>query len=66
MKIKITILAIAAFFLASCSLKENTSSISTPDKFFRTYSECQSVVNGCYIPLQSIYTFSYIIFNINN
>ena len=61
MKIKITILAVAALCLASCSLKENTSSISTPDKFFRKYSECQSVVNGCYIPLKSIYTFTYMI-----
>lgn len=41
--------------LASCSLEEDTSALSTPDKYFRKYSECQSVVNSCYIPLKSIY-----------
>ena len=45
--------------VVSCSLNEDTSSISTPDNFFRNYSECQSVVNGCYIPLKSIYTYQY-------
>jgi hypothetical protein len=45
--------------VTSCSLDEDTSSISTPDNFFRNYSECQSVVNGCYIPLKSIYTYQY-------
>ena len=43
----------------SCSLEEDTSSISTPDNFFRNFAECQSVVNGCYIPLKSIYTYQY-------
>lgn len=51
--------ALAAF--SSCSLEEDTSSLSTPDNFFRKFSECQSVVNGCYIPLKSIYTYTYMI-----
>lgn len=47
--------------LPACSLKEDTSSLSTPENSFRTYSECEAVVNGCYIPLKSIYTFTYMI-----
>lgn len=41
--------------MAGCSLKEDTSSLSTPGNYFRSYKECQSVVNGCYIPIKSIY-----------
>ena len=50
---KILILALA---VTSCSLEENTDALSTPDNFFRKYSECQSVVNSCYQPIKSIYT----------
>jgi len=49
----------AALLLCSCALKEDKSSISTPDNYFRSFAECQSVVNGCYIPLKSIYTYPY-------
>ena len=45
----------AALCMAACSLKEDTSSLSVPGNFFRSYKECQSIVNGCYIPLKSIY-----------
>ncbi|MCQ2184231.1 MAG: RagB/SusD family nutrient uptake outer membrane protein [Bacteroidales bacterium] len=60
-KIYTFICLLALCSLSSCSLKENTSSISVPGDFFRKYSECQSVVNGCYIPLKSIYTYTYMI-----
>ncbi|MBO5311920.1 MAG: RagB/SusD family nutrient uptake outer membrane protein [Bacteroidales bacterium] len=53
------LMAVVMTGLLSCSLKEDTSSISTPDNFFRNYAECQSVVNSCYIPLKSIYTYQY-------
>lgn len=43
----------------SCGLKEDSSPISTPDNYFRNFTECQSVVNGCYIPIKSIYTYPY-------
>lgn len=45
----------------SCTLEEDTQGLSTPDDFFRKYSECQSVVNSCYIPIKSIYTFTMMI-----
>ena len=47
---KILMIATLAFLAlagVSCSLEEDTSSVSTPDNFFRKYSECQSVVNSC-------------------
>ena len=45
----------------SCTLEEDTQGLSTPTDFFRKYSECQSVVNSCYIPLKSIYTYTMMI-----
>lgn len=60
MKTNNKIWSIAAVLLFSaCSLEENTDSLSTPDNYFRKYSECQSVVNGCYQPIKSIYTYTY-------
>ena len=63
MKIKHILYAavMAAMSFQSCSLDEDTSSLSTPDHFFRKYSECQSVVNGCYIPIKSIYNYTYML-----
>lgn len=46
---------------SSCSLEEDLSALSTPDNFFRKPMECQSVVNSCYIPMKSIYTYTYLI-----
>lgn len=60
-RILIIIMALMAVFSQGCSLDEDTSSLSTPDNFFRKVSECQSVVNGCYIPIKSIYTYSYML-----
>ena len=64
MKIKHILYTAAAMTMLSfqaCTLDEDTSGISNPDDFFRKFSECQSVVNGCYIPIKSIYTYTYMI-----
>ena len=64
MKLKNLIFCLSALVLfgfQSCSLEEDTSSLSTPDHFFRTFPECQSVVNGCYAPIKSIYTYTFMI-----
>ena len=53
---KIIYAVFTLLFLQACSLKEDTSSLSTPGHFFRSKVECQSVVNGCYIPIKNIYT----------
>lgn len=55
------ILFVLAAALCSCSLDEDLSSLSTPNNFYRKYSECQSVVNGCYIPIKSIFTYTYML-----
>ena len=47
---------LSILFIQSCSLNEDTSSLSTPGNFFRSKAECQAVVNGCYIPVKNIYT----------
>lgn len=51
----------AVVYFSGCSLDEDTSSLSTPDNFFRKYAECQSVVNSCYIPIKNFYTYTYMI-----
>lgn len=42
-------------FMTSCSLKENRVSVTDPENYFRTFTECQSVVNGCYMPMNDMY-----------
>ncbi|MCR5326659.1 MAG: RagB/SusD family nutrient uptake outer membrane protein [Bacteroidales bacterium] len=53
-------LAAAALFQA-CSLQEDLSPISTPDNYFRSKAECESVVNGCYIPMKNFYNYTYML-----
>ena len=43
----------------SACLNEDTSSIVSPDDYFRSVEQCQTAVNGAYIPLKSIYIFRY-------
>lgn len=45
----------------SCTLEEDTQGLSTPHDFFRKYSECQAVVNSCYIPIKNIYTYTFML-----
>jgi len=44
-----------AVLAASCSLKEDRVSVTDPENYFRNYAECQSVVNGCYMPINNLY-----------
>ena len=53
-------IAAAALFQA-CSLQEDLSPISTPDNYFRSKAECESVVNGCYIPMKNFYNYTYML-----
>lgn len=52
-------LIFASCTIGACSLDEDTSSLYTPDNYFASKAECQSAVNACYIPVKSIYTFTY-------
>ncbi len=56
-----TLSGLAMISLSACSLDEDLSALSTPDNFFRKTAECESVVNSCYIPLKSIYTYTYML-----
>lgn len=53
--------AAAVLLLNACSLKEDLSPISTPDNYFRSAAECESVVNSCYIPMKSFYNYTFMI-----
>ena len=48
-----------ACIAGACSLEEDTSSLYTPENYFASKAECQSAVNACYIPIKSIYTYTY-------
>ena len=47
--------------MASCSLEEDRVSVTDPDNYFRNYSECQSVLNGCYMPLNTMFNSTYFV-----
>lgn len=47
--------------LTACSLKEDRISVTDPENYFRNYTECQSVVNGCYIPLNTIHNATFFV-----
>ena len=46
------VLAFAAL-VTSCSLEEDRVSVTDPDNYFRNYTECQSILNGCYMPMNT-------------
>ena len=58
--IRAAALLLAAHLLSAC-LREDTSSIVSPGDYFRTAEQCQTAVNGAYIPLKSIFNYRYMI-----
>lgn len=52
---KILILISIIAFAASCTLEEKVISSSTPDTYYQTVVQCKTGLNGCYIPLRSLY-----------
>lgn len=56
----ITIMAFMSMFW-SCSLEEVPRSFVDIDNYYKTESQCISGLNSCYIPLKSIYTYTYMI-----
>jgi len=52
----------AAGLLSSCSdLIERPDSFENSDTYYQTVLQCQTGLNGCYIPIRSIYVYSYVI-----
>lgn len=54
-------LAISAVSVSSCSLEENPSSFVSPKNFYKTKEQCIASLNSCYIPLKSIFQFTYML-----
>ncbi len=52
-------MAVAGLVACSCSLDEDTSSLYTPANYFSSSAECQSAINSCYIPIKSIFNYTY-------
>ena len=56
---KIYMLIVALVAAVSCSmLEENTDSFVSPANFYKSVSQARAGVNGCYIPLKSIYNYN--------
>lgn len=45
----------------ACSLDETPTSFTNHDSYYKTEAQCISGLNSCYIPLKSIYTYTYLI-----
>lgn len=56
----ITFMAFISMFW-SCSLDETPTSFVDIDNYYKTEAQCISGLNSCYIPLKSIYTYTYLI-----
>lgn len=48
-------------FLPSCSLDEEPTSFIGYDNFYKTKAQCEAGLRSCYIPLTTIYTYTYMI-----
>ena len=57
MKKIIVLSALASLVFSACSLVEDTSSITSPEGFYKSRQQCVSAINGCYIPLKNIYSY---------
>ena len=55
------LMALLVAFAPSCSLQEDLTGFSSPKTFYRTKAQCLSALNSCYIPLKSIYTYTFMI-----
>ncbi|HEX7755964.1 MAG TPA: RagB/SusD family nutrient uptake outer membrane protein [Niabella sp.] len=49
------------YFLSGCTLKEDITSFVNTSNYYTTEAQCISGLNSCYIPLKSIYNYTYLI-----
>lgn len=61
MKQKNILILLACLSLCACSLEEKPTSFSTRENFYDTYSQCRAALDGCYMPLNKIYSANYIL-----
>ncbi|MGL4293342.1 MAG: RagB/SusD family nutrient uptake outer membrane protein, partial [Bacteroidales bacterium] len=50
---------ISFLLLSACDLTETPTSFVNSDNYYKTESQCISGLNSCYIPLKTIYNFTY-------
>ena len=58
---KYMLMLIVAAVMTSCSLQEDRVSVTDPEDYFRNFTECQSVLNGCYMPINTIHNCTYFV-----
>lgn len=59
MKNRYTLITAALLCLCSCSLKEQPQGYVTRENFYRTESQCNSALRGCYTPIHYIYNHQF-------
>lgn len=52
---KLFIILSAAIALVGCTLEEKVISSSEPSTYYQTVPQCLTGLNGCYLPLRSLY-----------
>ena len=52
---KIFVIILSVFALVGCTLEEKVISYSEPSTYYQTVPQCITGLNGCYIPLRSLY-----------
>lgn len=58
---RLLIIGLISGVLAGCSIKEEPTSFVNTDTYYQTKEQCISGLNSTYIPLKSIYTYTYLI-----
>ena len=53
---KIFVIIFSALALVSCVIEEEVISSSRPETYYQTVPQCLTGLNGCYIPLRSLYS----------
>ena len=53
---KIFVIILSVFALVGCTLEEKVISSSDPLTYYQTIPQCKTGLNGCYIPLRSLYS----------
>jgi len=58
---RLLIIFLSLGFLSSCSIEEEPTSFVNTGNYYLTEAQCISGLNATYIPLRSIYTYTYLI-----
>lgn len=59
--IDVFLFVLSGWALMSCSLEETPASFTDSNHYYQNAAQCQTVLNACYIPLKSIYSYTYML-----